>query len=98
MRVSIINNKKIENLILPNKIEGTYWIKDYDASGNKTNLISIEPEDNKWKLISNKECFIEKNGNNKDFVYLEKNEFYILKNEQNIASLLYRNRIKIFKL
>lgn len=95
MRVSIINNKKIENLILPNKIEGTYWIKDYDASGNKTNLISIEPEDNKWKLISNKECFIEKNGNNKDFVYLEKNEFYILKNGvMNKTLLLYCTEIE----
>ena len=63
MRVSIINNKKIKNILLPNVYAGSYWISDTDANGISRNLILIEPEGKKWKLISNKEVYIVNNNN-----------------------------------
>ena len=41
MRVSLINKKQIKNIVLPEKIEGSYWITDYDMNNVERNLVSI---------------------------------------------------------
>ena len=81
MRVSTIKAKKIDNLILPEKVEGSYWISGTDTNGITKNLISIEAENNKWKLISNEEVYCTVNGQVQPFVYLEVGRFYTILNE-----------------
>ena len=41
MRVSLIKNDKIKDILLPKKINGSYWITDFDSNGNEQNLINI---------------------------------------------------------
>lgn len=90
MRISIIKNRKIQTIILPNKIEGNFWISDTDSNGIKRNLISIEAENNRWKLISNNEVYYIKDNLSQPFVYLTENNFYLLRNSvENTDILLY---------
>ena len=42
MRISIIKDNKINKLNLPDRIDGTYWIRDLDQYGVLKYLISIE--------------------------------------------------------
>ena len=81
MRVSIIKSNKIDSIILSNKVEGNYWISETDRDGIKRNLISIEAENNKWKLVSNNEVFYIDKNNKVPFVYLEQNSFYLIRND-----------------
>lgn len=90
MLVSLIKGTKINNLTLPNRIIGNYWITDYDDNNNEQNLISIEAIDGNWKLISNDDISIIENNKEQDFVYLKEYAFYLLKiKETNTYLLLY---------
>lgn len=80
MRVSTIRLLKIQNLLLPDKIEGSYWIDGTDENGIKRNLISIEASEGKWKLISNEEVYCIVNNQNVPSVYLEEGNFYLVRN------------------
>ena len=80
MRVLTIRLLKIQNLILPDKVEGTYWIDETDENGIKRNLISIKAANGKWRLISNDEVFCVTENQNLPFVYLEEGNFYLIKN------------------
>ena len=88
MRVSLIKDKKIQDLILPNHIEGSYWISDIDYNGIKRNLISIEAETNNWKLISNNEVYFVQNNMMQPYVFLKNNSFYYLRNDIEKKDLL----------
>ena len=91
MRVSIIKTNKIRNILLPNKIEGAFWISDTDSNGIKRNLISIEAEDNRWKLCSNRDIYyIDNNSMHQPYVYLEENKFYTIEND------IEKNRFLIY--
>jgi len=92
MRVSLIKNDKISDLILPNKIKGNYWITETDEQGNEKNLICIEAIDNKWRLVSNNEVSFVQNDAHIPFVDLELYKFYILKKtsiNKNNSMILY---------
>lgn len=90
MRVSIIKARNIRELILPNVVEGSYWITDIDSSGIQRNLISIEADNGKWKLISNHDIYCISNQGRLDSVYLEEENFYNIKNSvENKTLLLY---------
>ena len=80
MRVSIIKILKIQNLILPNHVEGSYWIDGTDESGIKRNLISIEASEGKWRLTSNDEVYAINGEQKVPYVYLEEGNFYTIKN------------------
>ena len=62
MRVSIIKDDVIQNIILPEKVEGSYWIKNTKALGTLENLICIEGVDNEWKIVANDEVYPVING------------------------------------
>lgn len=95
MRVSVIKNNKIDNIILPNIIDGNYWISDTDKNGIKRNLISIEADNNKWKLCSNNDVYCLENNSPIPFVYLENNKFYLIKKElENTNFLIYCSQIE----
>ena len=41
MRVSLIKEDVIKDLILPEKISGSYWLTDYNEDGVIENLVNI---------------------------------------------------------
>lgn len=88
MKVTIIDNFRIRNIILPNKIMGSYWITEFDENGIERNLISIEPSNNGWKLVSNNEIFVYENNVMTPEVILKEYSFYVLKNEAKKTSLM----------
>ncbi len=88
MRVSIIKPYNIKNIILPEEVAGVFWIDGIDINGNKSNLISIEAENGRWKLISNKEVYYIKNNVMQPSVYLEVGGFYYVKNENTQSIFL----------
>ncbi len=95
MRISVITNKKIKNIILPKQITGTYWITDTDSNGVKRNLISIEAVNNSWRLNSNQEVFCIENNINKPFEILLENQFYLIKNIiDNTTFIIYCSPIE----
>lgn len=94
MRVSLIKKDKIVDLILPNVIKGNYWITDTDEHGNERNLICIEANDGKWKLVSNNEVYCVSNDTLIPFVILEVNKFYVLKsNISDNSMILYCSNV-----
>lgn len=88
MRVSLIKNDQISDLILPNVVKGSYWITDIDEYGNDRNLISIEADNKKWKLVSNNDISYVNNNLNAPFAILELYNFYYLKNTVNDTNML----------
>lgn len=57
MIVTLIKQNEIYEQMLPNKVVGKYWL--YDTYENKKReLISIEPIDNCWNIISNSNASI----------------------------------------
>ena len=80
MRISTIKQLKIQNLLLPVKVEGSYWIDGTDENGIKRNLISIEANNNEWRLISNKEVYCIENNQYEPSVSLQEGKFYLVKN------------------
>lgn len=88
MRVSLIKENKISNLILPETIEGSYWLKDFDQYGLVKNLLNIEARNNKWLLISNPDCYYIKDDIIQDNVYLEYYQFYTLRNKLTNTNML----------
>ncbi len=93
MRVSLIKDKQIQNVILPRKMEGTYWISGTDSSGVTRNLISIDSDGVSWKLNNNKDVYIKDTVD--DFTILSEYKFYELFNEkENVSMLIYCSPIK----
>ncbi len=90
MRISIIKSRKIKELVLPNKVEGNYWITDVDSSGIQRNLISIEADNGYWKLLSNHDVYCITENGVLDTVYLKEENFYTIKNNvENKTLILY---------
>lgn len=83
MQISTIRPLKIQNLLLPNKVEGSYWIDGTDDNGIKRNLISIEANNGKWRIISNDEVYCLENNQYVPFAYLDEGKFYLIKNSVN---------------
>jgi len=88
MRVSLIKPNKIQNIILPNKIEGSFWVTDNDSNDMNQNLISIEAYNNQWKIVSNSDVFCVQNGQKMDSFIIEDYHFYSLHNRLNNSNLL----------
>ncbi len=94
MRVSVIRPYNIKTLLLPEKVDGSYWIDGIDTNGTKKNLISIEADNGKWKLVSNSEVFYSVNGVMTPSAHLEPYKFYSIVNEIDKESfLLYTSPI-----
>lgn len=100
MLITLIKNNKLNLYNLPEKINGSHWITDFE-NGRKINLINIEATDNSWKLISNQEAYVI---DNQDvmipYVTLQDYNFYTIKNNyRNEKYFLYCSPIydKTFK-
>ncbi len=58
MIVYLIKSERYYSMILPEKPEGKFWLKDFDKKGNERELISIEASANEWYIRSNKTAAI----------------------------------------
>ena len=88
MRVSVIRNGSIRDFIFPNEAKGSYWIDGFDINGNKRNIILIDSDNGKWKLVSNNNAYVVVNDVMKPFVYLDNYNFYKVKNEYDKDTFL----------
>ena len=58
MIINLIKSARMFSLTLPQKIKGKYWVTDLDDDNNIRNLISIEAQDDRWIVKSNKTASI----------------------------------------
>lgn len=93
MIVSMIKDDKLMNTTLPNKIEGNYWITDYDYNNIEFNLINIEAKENKWFLHSNEDYVVYEKDIIREGTYLENYHFYTI---GKIHSKNKKDRIYIY--
>lgn len=96
MRLSLIKQNKIYDIILPKIVEGSYWISDDDANGIRKNVISVEATDGKWDLISNKEYYCVENNIIKSNIELQNYCFYQIESNANKKrELIYVSPVKV---
>ena len=90
MIIRLIKKKKIYNFSLPDKIEGNYWITDYDYLGNTRNLINVEEYNGHWKIKSDFETRIMSGEKELESAILKDYSLYFLKiNTDNEYVILY---------
>lgn len=53
MLVTLLSERRLQTLSLPEKVKGQYWISDVDEEGNVNNILEIEAINEKWSLKSN---------------------------------------------
>ena len=75
MRVSLIKKDNVQDLILPEKIYGSFWLTDIDANGNERNIICVESFDNKWRIVSNNNAFCVEDKKVIPYVFLINHQF-----------------------
>ncbi len=76
MKVVLMDDAKLVELILPGEVYGNYWI----VNTQKENLVNIEAIDGAWVLKSNSDMKIFRNGNPLTDVHIENEKFYTIKN------------------
>ena len=72
MKIMVMDQIKLVNLILPREVFGNYWVVNAD----KDNLVSVEATDGCWILKSNSEIKVFKDGTAVSEVALETEKFY----------------------
>ena len=89
MRVSLLKDGIIKDLILPKKISGNYWVSYYDET-KETNLINIEAQNGTWNLISNDDVFCIINEHKVPSIILQEYNFYAIKDiHENKYMIIY---------
>ncbi|MGN0967521.1 MAG: type VII secretion protein EssC [Candidatus Coprovivens sp.] len=76
MKIMLMDQVKLVNLVLPREVFGNYWVINAD----KDNLVNVEAIDGNWILKSNSEIKVFKDGTPVNEIALEEEKFYTLKN------------------
>ncbi len=76
MKVVLMDDTKLVELVLPQEVYGNYWV----VNSEKENLVNIEAVEGAWVLKSNSDMKIFRNGNPLTDVRLEEEKFYTIKN------------------
>jgi len=63
MIVNLIKTERMFSLTLPEKVKGQFWLNDFDERGSLRQLVSIEADNGKWCIKSNKKVTILGEGN-----------------------------------
>lgn len=80
MQLTIIKKNKLNTYNLPETVIGSQWITDFE-NGKKLNLLNVEAENNKWKLISNDDTYVINNdGIMVPYVELKEYSLYLIRN------------------
>lgn len=74
MHVSLVKSARIFELVLPQTINGVYWVTDVDAAGASRKLLSIEASEGEWLLKNTQLASVK--SHNDDIVYLNPGSFY----------------------
>ena len=82
----LFNKNRLQKLILPQKIEGSFWL--VDELNNNANIINIEAIDNNWVMKNNDDTKIIFNNAYIDHTILKPNYFYFLE-YNNTKMFLY---------
>ena len=82
MKVILMDETKLVNLILPDEAYGNYWV----VNSNKENLVNIEAQDGVWMFKSNSDMKVYRNGNPMAEVAVEEEKFYTLRSNVNDSS------------
>ena len=90
MQITIIKKNKLSLFILPDNINGSHWITDFE-NGKKINLINVEATENGWNLISNQDAYVVDNNDTLvPYTILKNYNFYVLKkNYKNEKYYIY---------
>lgn len=84
MIVTLIEKERIFSMTLPDKVKGRFWITDYDESGEKRNLISVEADKGSWMLKNSISAVISNTQKQTlDGIILEECLFYCIKFTDN---------------
>ena len=83
MRVTLCNQSKITRLILPSRIEGSFWLVDEYLNNN---ILSIEANNGSWIMQSNNDAKI----------FLDSGYVTTLKLENNAYAYIEYNKQKLF--
>ena len=83
VRVTLCNQSKITKLILPHKVEGSFWLVDEYLNNN---IMSIEANNGDWMLQSNNDAKI----------LLDSGYVTTLKLENNAYAYIEYNKLKLF--
>lgn len=82
MIVNLIKTEQMFSLTLPEKVKGQFWLNDFDEKGTLRQLVSIEADNGKWCVKSNKKVIILGEGNTEiEKAELSSNSFLNLKEE-----------------
>lgn len=82
MIVTLIFENELNPITLPEKIEGQYWLE----TKTRKKIISIEAEDGKWHLKSNRKArILDKDENLLKSIELETNNIHLVKIEDSIG-------------
>ncbi len=58
MVLYLIKQERYYRMLLPDRVKGQYWVKDFDEKGNERNLLSIEAVGSEWIIKSNRRAAI----------------------------------------
>ena len=87
MRVLLLNGNRITKLLLPEKIDGSFWLMDEDDN----NVINVEDSNNRWVMKANDDTKILQNNNSIPSVELVCDNFYYIERNNNQAILYTEN-------
>lgn len=95
MQLTLLKKSVIFACVLPKKHNGQYWVTQINEEGDEERLISVEGNEGKWVLKSNKNATIlNENGIKIKELIVEPLQFYtILLNKYNERVLLYSEPI-----
>ena len=90
MRVLLFNGNRLQKMVLPKKMEGSFWL--VDELNNNNNIINIESINDKWVMKNNEDTKIIFGNSYVETVELKPNYFYFLEyNKKRV--LLYVEKI-----
>lgn len=90
MRVLLIQGNQIQKFVLPETIDGNYWIPYYNTNHKFKDLLNVEAVDGKWKINTNQDIEIYYNNQIVTNSYLSDYEYYVLKiHGDNLPMILY---------
>ena len=90
MILTLFDQNKAFNLVLPERITGRYVLTNVDHDGNKIDMMAVEAEDGIWYLKSNKYAFLLNSKNEKAMkLPIEPFKTYTIYRENELPALLY---------
>ena len=90
MKIILFNGNRLQKMVLPKKMEGSFWLTD--ELNNNNNIVNIESSNNKWIMKHNEDTKIIFSNSYVDTVELMPNYFYFLE-YNNKKLLLYTERV-----